>query len=651
MNRMSTSIRSGTNLLLVSLGLTAVVHGELLPDARRVDWAANVAVGVPGGIQHRTRLIDVTQAPYNADNSGAQNASLAIQAAVKSASYGDAVFLPAGIYRLDTTIYIGADKDGVTVRGAGMEATILDVRTNMAFSVGSGSDYKWTWPTSENVVLDGLVKGSSTVTLGSTSAFSVGQVINIAFDNLVSDSLIEAGYVPTVSVGGFGLLRKQKARVTAKTSTSLSFFPPLYYVPPPGLAARVNVARQQADFVGIEDLTIDGANGATNFPIMFEQCYGSWIEGVKVVNTKNYGVYLTNCLNCEIRKCVIRDRKTGGTNGAGVLVGSVSACLIEDNIVLNIFPAIEVTYSSTGNVFAYNVLENSIGGTLNTNHAPHNSFNLYEGNVTPNIQSDGYFGGASDDTLFRNWIHGTNLTRSFRTFRVSLNRFTRNYSIIGNIIGETGMTVGAPYSFGNPNMGNASFTGSCEPSSGRFWKDWNSRAVLSKRESDTAGTLTMKSGDFYVGQLIYLVWENGNSRIQLSVGSKSGNIIVFANGIGNVLPMENTEFEVYTGPSGYQELDGDVQKTTIVKANYNFLDRAIPANERLTNESLPASLFRNAKPPYFGSLPWPAFDPLNPNPSFASIPAGYRYANGSAVPGTETGSPPVAPSSLQVQGQ
>ncbi len=632
--------------LVAAVGIAAAVHGELLPAARRVDWTANVAVGVPGGIPNRTRLLDVTKAPYNADNTGVLNASSAIQAAINAASPEDVVFLPAGYYRIESIVYIPHNKDSITIRGAGMKETILDVRVNRAISAGSGSDYQWAWPGSNNIVLTGLAKGSSTVSLGNTSAFSVGQIIQIASENITDDGLISAGYPPTVSVGGYGYLRKQKTRITGKTATSVSFSPPLYYAPPIGYLARVNAAQQQLDFVGIEDLTIDGANGKTDFPILFEQCYGCWIKNVRILNTNNYGVFFTDSLNCEMRGCLIRDRKVGGSNGAGILVGSVSGSLFEDNIVLNIFPAVEVTFSSMGNVFAYNLMENSVGGTLNTNHAPHNSYNLYEGNISPNMQSDGYYGGASDDTFFRNWFHGTNLSRTLRTFKVSLNRFTRNYSFIGNIIGDAG-SGGEPYSFGNPNMGNSMYDGTARPMTGQFWRDWKAKGTLTVRASDIAGTFKLLSGSFFVGQLGYMLWDN--KRIQFSVSSINSNGISFSSGIGNALPEVGTEVSVFMGPSGYQESDLDVEATTLRRGNFNTKDNAIPASEALGADTLPNSLFRSAKPEYFGSLPWPAIDPLNPNPSFESIPAGYRYVRGTAVPGLpQTVAVPSAPSLLSV---
>lgn len=633
-------------ILLSLCASIAAVRGELIPSKRLADWRANITVGVPGGIPtDRTRLIDVTAAPFNADRTGGSNASAAIQAAINAAAANDVVFLPAGRYQIGTILYIPHNKDNITVRGEGA-ATVLDARVGTVFRVGSGSDYQWRWPMSNNTIVAGLIKGSTTIELQNASAFNVGQMIQIAVDNQVDDTAIAAGATPTVSVGGYTRLRRQMTRVIAKTGNQLTIFPTIYFTPDPGLAGVAHVAQQQTDFTGIENMVIDGTNGQLQYSIMFEQCYGCWIKQIKVLNTNNYGVFLTNTLNCEVRECEIRERKIGGSNGAGILIGSTAGSLFEDNIIMNIFPAVEVTFSSMGNVFAYNLMENSVGGTLNTNHAPHNSFNLYEGNVTPNVQSDGYYGGASDDTFFRNWIHGTNLAGTLRTFKVSLNRFTRNYTIIGNIVGNAGES-GAPYSFGNPNMGNSMFDGSSKATSRDFWRDWNATGVLSARTTDNTGRVTLNSGAFFVGQLGHIIWEN--SRVQFTVSTIQGREIGFSNASGSPLPQVGTQVAVFMGSSGYQELDLDVEATTLKKGNYNYRDRAIPANESVGADSLPPSLFRSTKPDYFGSLAWPAFDPFNPNPSFASIPAGYRYANGAPAPGTNVVSKPDAPSNLRIQ--
>lgn len=559
--------------------LPACVHAAIIPDNRLADWRPGIAVGVVGGIPtNRTNLIDVTLPPYNADSSGSNNAAPAIQAAINAAMPGQVVFLKAGKYRLDAALILGPSKDGITLRGAGMDATILDCRANPGIYVGSGADYRWNWPESGNVVTGTRNKGTTTLAIPDTTAFSIGQMVHIKVNDQQNEAAIQAGAVPVVHVGSWREARSMKARITGKTAASLTISPGLYF-DCTGLTTTINSAQYQSDNVGVEDLTVDGLNGNLIFGVHLEQCYGSWIKGVKVNNSSNYAFYLTSALNCEVRQSFANSRKTAGSNGAGILFASSSACLIEDNIVYKFFPLIEVNFGATGNVIAYNYLEDSsisgaIGAGTDTNHGPHNSYNLYEGNITPNFQADGYFGSVSEDTIFRNWAHGSVADGSASGFFLSLNRFTRNYSIVGNIFGRPGQATGvaSPYSLGYPNMGNSASSGTAQPSQGNFWKDW----------------ATMKTA---------------------------------APGQG-------------PGPGGFQEMDLDVQATTLLKGNYNYLAKAIPANETLT-EALPPSLYRSAKPAWFGALAWPPFDPANPNPTHASIPAGQRFANG--------GNPPAQP--------
>ncbi len=78
---------------------SGVWASDLIPAERLTDWTPGVMVGVPGGIPtDRTHLIDVTQAPYRADKTGATDAQPAIQKAITDAREKDVVYLPAGTY-------------------------------------------------------------------------------------------------------------------------------------------------------------------------------------------------------------------------------------------------------------------------------------------------------------------------------------------------------------------------------------------------------------------------------------------------------------------------------------------------------------------------------------------------------------------------
>ena len=117
---------SARQLVLVFLFALAAKAAEWAPDPRlSIDWSR---AGVPGGIQQyiaaRTNLIDVTAAPYFADNTGVTNAQVLVQAAVNAAVSNDVIYLPEGTYRFDLGVGIG-DKSGITIRGDGPDKTLI----------------------------------------------------------------------------------------------------------------------------------------------------------------------------------------------------------------------------------------------------------------------------------------------------------------------------------------------------------------------------------------------------------------------------------------------------------------------------------------------------------------------------------------------
>jgi hypothetical protein len=92
--------------------------------------------------------------------------------------------------------------------------------------------------------------------------------------------------------------------------------------------------------------------------------------------------------------------------------------------------------------------------------------------------------------------------------------------------------------------------------------------------------------------------------------------------------IPNVSYILSQGPAGFQQLDTGVADTLIRKENFYYYGNAIPTAEAIGTDTLPDSLFRSAKPDWFGNLAWPAFDPTAPAPSKMSIPAGVRFMTG-----------------------
>ncbi len=309
-----------------------------------------------------------------------------------------------------------------------------------------------------------------------------------------------------------------------------------------------------------------------------------------------------------------------------------------------------------------------VGPSMDSNHGPHNSYNLYEGNIAPNIQCDGFFGSASEDTVFRNWLFGTapgvttvvngNTVLAARE-PVLLQRFTRNYNVIGNLLGTQGCpyfsisgapALGGPYSFGLPNIGNTGFLGTAQPSVGSYWQDWNMVGTLTSATSATAGVVTVAStGDLSTssGQ-VSITWAGGQ-QTNLVISAVTATTLSFSAGGGSPsLPPVGTAIQIWSGPGGYQEKDLDVQASLDLKANFDVSNQVEPAaDQALGTDTLPGSLYLAAAPSWFGTLTWPAVNSASPYTSnivsgaigstglplgFESIPAGYRYVHGEDPP-------------------
>jgi len=83
------------------------------------------------GAVAETRVVDITQLSYGADNTGAKDCTTAIRRALANANE---IFLPNGNYRLDGTVTV---PDGRLIYGESDESTFIKVRNKTAFIAGN----------------------------------------------------------------------------------------------------------------------------------------------------------------------------------------------------------------------------------------------------------------------------------------------------------------------------------------------------------------------------------------------------------------------------------------------------------------------------------------------------------------------------------
>lgn len=559
--------------LILFVAISASSWAELIPASRLyTGWTNSGVIGGLPDTSGRTIYTTINSTGDSTDRASTINTALA------NCPSNQVVVLGSGTFRVNSVLYIN-NKSGVTLRGSGMDSTIIDSRVSGAYGFVIGNtSVDWPYSSDGATLSANESQGQTVLSMSSTASYTVGDRVKVFLQNSQTAAwpVIGTGDATDFDAG-------HVTKIVAKDASTITIQDPLPFDFTTALGARVHIIGSGfSTKCGIESLTLDYANTSMTCGLHLWNADECFVYNVKVKQADNQSLWMVHALHCTIQKSFM-DRAGGGSpNGAGILMERSGQNLIHDNIIYQSFPLLEMNFQCTGNVFAYNFLEDTVAGiAIDPNHGAHNAYNLFEGNVAANVHPDGYFGSVSHDTVFRNRL--TAVDRS----AVQLKRMTRSYNIVGNILGTSGMSGyqasgsdvgdGYIYQLGYPNIGNNGYSGTAEPSAGDWWADWPGGTEM---------------------------------------------------------------------PSGFQELDLDVANTLIRKGNYNTYNSAIPASESLGSDTLPNSYYLGSKPSWFKSLAWPPFDPTNPQTNISSnnvaIPAGYRYVNGTEPPDSgDTTSPTV----------
>lgn len=561
------------------------------------------------------------------------NAAVVLKA-INTVSSNTVMTMPAGRFDFLNNCAWSQFKHYIVLRGAGTNTIINLVGASAGLQLGVGVTFNF--PSSGNMVTAGQAKGSTNITMANASQFTVGRLVELAISTTLNGNTSPT--YPMVSVHAYDeiqnnqAMRQQKLMVMAKTSTVLTVWPPLV----DDYSAYTNfVYDSQLDNIGdgIEDIYVEATNSTNPNPVVkMLNCYGCWFKNVTVHQAHNYDMGIADSLCCEVRHCKLDGINHGGSNGSGFLMdGFNSSCLIEDNIMLDSQPNIEVNHGCCGNAFGYNFFRNTNGtsAAILGDHDPYNNFNIYEGNYCSSAEWDSYFGGTGSETFFRNWVTGGwgGGSSNAWSFALVLKRFNWYFNIMGNVIGTATLTnmPNNGQSYGFPNIGNANFTGSGPP-----WIDqWTNYVGML---SMSGSTVTVSSNIFNSSE----VWNNADIFWQIIVNtggyrsyfiaSYSSPTSVQISGSGS---FTNVDFILSPGQSGWQELDTNVQNTALIRGNYNYFDAAIPSGEAIGATNLPDSYVHASKPAFFGNCPWPWVNSKNVAGLVATnFPAGFRFVTG-----------------------
>jgi hypothetical protein len=620
-------------LCLALIG-TAVVSGrsEIIPPDRRVDWIPGVTVGVEGGIPDRT-IIYTNLVQAGADPTGQRDCSDILLKVYQSCPSNRVIFVPEGYYLLNKAINLGV-KNGITIRGAGMNRTVfIDGAQTGGYMFNVGA---WA-PRPAQPIVGGTTKGSTTLQVATTTGVTVGRLIRISSLNRDSNP-------PVISVNGFQRMMRQFCEVTAVTANTISIWPPLYWDHPLDLEPTYEVNNASTEMIGFEDFTLTHTNQFTGVIGKIGQTWT--IAGVKNIWWKNIkshyspGVHvgLNVTLYPEIRGCEFREAQGVGSNGGQIIMyGDVCGGLVEDNLFYKGSPSIEVNIACAGNVFAYNYsLESQTPGLImgldfDANHGPHAYMNLWEGNVGGLLISDGYFGSSSHNVVFRNWLQASHPTFPGFWRAVDLCRWTTFYSVVGNVLGTSTAKYKAyhwnntdfsylsayMYRHGYPNVGNLGFKGRTPDIAWNYPGDAYRVAKVTVSSINTTNLI----GDFskVTNSGVSLVFQSASSTNVYY--PRDGSVRAVTKGTATGITVNrpvtlNSGDSVYrVDATAFQHLQTTDQATHVLHGNYDFFSKDTLWSSAIPDRTLPASMYRGSSPPSWwpSGLAWPPIGPDVPN--------------------------------------
>ena len=533
-----------------------------IPDARKIDWSKT---GVPGGIPNRTTIYaTINAATYG---NGTTDASGVINTAIANCPANQVVYLPAGTYRLNSSIHFQAKKN-ITLRGAGIGKTILAPVNGLVSAITTGQ----TGLASARTILSGSTKGSVSITVDNATGITAGTILDI-FQADDPDFYWTRGL--TEHTGQYVL-------VTAVNGTTVQFEDPLVWGFDKSPRCRAQVGQHMA-WCGVEDLTLTAGSGYSGSMIQFWNAYASWIKNVETAwGNGNEHIFLFGNLRCEVRDCYVHDTYST-TDGYGVMTGSgyggprggCTGLRIENNIFSGLWHSV-LLETEVGSVVAYNYSRNAryTGWPdyqipdFNGNHGPHGMMCLFEGNLAGGMQQDGYHGSVSHITYFRNWFSGQHVdaNRTGNIKCLDLCRFSYYHNAVGNVLG-------------NPNWPRTT--------TGRY--------EMTGSPDYTAQTVIYRLGYPNMGN-------NGYSTVNPPSNPDAGGLDPKVK--STLMRWGNFDYQNNAARWEASELPAGVP---------------VPPDH-----SLPASLYYSAKPAWWGALAWPPFGP-DLSPMVNKLPAQLRY--------------------------
>jgi hypothetical protein len=535
--------------------------GILAPDWAR-DWSL---AGIPGGIPNRTTVCANVTA-------GASTST--IQTAINNCPAGQVVLFGAGTFNV-AGLYVNK---GIVLRGQGPNSTTIVLSTNNIFLGAYGTSWLGSAPPSHTVTswTGGLTRGSTVLSVGSTTGLSIGQTIIL--DELNPSWVFTSGSEGSSGSAGrgdgtggageyywfFGSMTRAASQMTKIVSvdsgTQITIRDPVAYTHTSGLTPQVFAWQPNLQLAGVEDLRVNA--NQVEHAIALIYCDYCWVKNVRIDTVGRSGVTTRWGYGMVLRDSYLNAPPAmGGPTQYGTECYMSSNVLVENNIFWNITNPLQVQ-NCMGSVYAYNYLHNRIADNLFptfTTHGAHNHFHLLEGNDIDKIQFDNVWGSSSHNSVFRNRANGYGENKTGYRTAIVVTAQNRHINLVANVAGTTGYHT------------NYQCTNSTYYSSDNYVFDlgfWNGcDSNMSNYDTVLLSTVTK--------------WGNWDADTYLANGNTNGIRYCTGSGAGN------------SACTASETANGDATFPALSSPSTTF----------------PASFYLSAKPAWFGSVPWPPIGP------------------------------------------
>jgi len=415
--------------------------GVLSPDRAKA-WSL---AGIPGGIPNRTTVCANVTAGTSTSN---------IQTAINNCPAGQVVVFGAGTFNV-SGLYVNK---GITLRGQGPSSTTLVLSSNNIFLGPFGTSWLGSAPSSHTVTswTGGLQRGSTVLTVGSTSGMSAGQTV--IMDELNPPWVFTAGQSGSDGSAGrgdgtggsgeyywfYGSTSRAAPQMTkivsVDSATQITVRDPVLYTHTAGRSPQVFAwSPSNLQSAGVEDMTVNA--NKVEHAIGLMHCDYCWVKNVRVDNVGRSGVTTRYGYGMVLRDSYLSAPPAkGGPTQYGTECYMSSNVLVENNIFWNITDHVQVQ-NCTGNVYSYNYIHNRVADNLfpqMDTHGAHNHFHLFEGNDVDKIQLDNVWGSSSHTTEFRNRINGYGENKTNYRTAVGIMAHNRYMNVVANVAGTTG---------------------------------------------------------------------------------------------------------------------------------------------------------------------------------------------------------------------